>query len=847
MGPGFPWCWTPGIGLQKLGPVCEDVKRPRAFDPAPSAGMHLLVPLCLALLATQGPESTTPPPPVKDLVAVEVPGPAAAALLFQTATDPDDHHGVVDGVAWILADDAEQARLRAQGWRLWVLQEDLAGFYAARAAADPARAAAAGSMGGFRTLAEILQEMDRLAATYPGIVSPRFSLGRSIEGRDIWAMRISDNPGVHEPGEPVAWFDALHHAREPMSGESMLLFADWLASRYGTDPVVTRLVETREILVVPCANPDGYEYNRQTNPNGGGLWRKNRRDNGGGVYGVDLNRNYGWEWGAQWNGSSGNPASSTYRGTAPFSEPEVAALRDALLQAPPGMSISAHTYSNLWLFPWSYGPFLTPDDGAFRYYGGRFAANNGWTYGATWQVLYEANGVSMDWHYGQLGTFAFSPEIGGFGDGFWPSPSRIPALFQAVLPAYVMTAMWSGGYAERAAETWSEVQGDGDPWLEPGETWDVVLEYGNAGVLPVGLQLQATSPGPDVVVLQGAAAGTIPVRGTASLPPLRLQFAAGAPVGTALPVDLALTWEGTTSTEVLELRLGQPRLFAHDDMETGGYGWQVSNATNWSWERAVPQQTTSGGQVVQPGEDNPAGSGTRCQVTGAAAGASVGANDVDGTTRLVSPRILAGGLDNLELAYARWFANLPGQAQDDELLVEVSADDGVTWVTVERTPNDNQWRTLRFALEELVPLTDELRLRFTAADDPNNDLTEACLDDVQLLTRSALPVLGLWGEVDQGRDVVLFVDGPASATWRILWSFQAGAGVPTAGMDGLLYLQGTVRELARGTTDPAGQARVPVTIPTHPALAGRTAYLQAALDEGGPEGAWSTLLAVRFP
>lgn len=808
--------------------------------------MHLplLLPLLLALPVAQ--EPALPQAPVLDLVAVEVSGPADARLLFQTATDPDDHRGLVAGEVWIYADDAEQARLARQGWRLRVLQEDIAAFYAARAAADPARAAAAGSMGGFRTLAEILQEMDRLASTWPGIVSPRFSLGQSIEGRGIWAMRISDNPTVREPGEPVAWFDALHHAREPMSGESLLLFADWLAGNYGSDPEVTRIVDTRDILVVPCVNPDGYEYNRLTNPNGGGMWRKNRRNNGGGSFGVDLNRNYGWEWGPQWNGSSGNPDSSVYRGTAPFSEPETAALRDALALAPPGLSISAHTYSNLWLFPWSYGPFLTPDDAAFRRYGARFAENNGWPYGATWQILYEANGVSMDWHYGQHGTFAFSPEIGSASDGFWPSPSRIPALFQAVLPAYRMTAMWSGGWAERAGETWIEVQGDGDPWPEPGETWDVALEYENAGVLPVALQLQATSPDPSVVVLQGSVTGTVPVRGAATLPPLRLQFAPGAPVGAALAVDLAVTWEGETSPDRLELRLGQPRLFAHDDMEIGGYGWQASNSTNWSWERAVPQQTTWSGQVVQPGQDNPAGSGTRCQVTGAAAGASVGANDVDGTTRLLSPRIAAGGLDNLELRYARWFANL-GSVQDDELLVEVSADDGLTWVTVERTPNDNQWRTVSFPLDTLVPLTDELRLRFTAADEPNNDLTEACLDDVELLTRSALPVLGLWGEVDQGRDVVLFVDGPAQAPWRILWSFRAGAGTPTSGMAGLLYLEGTPRELASGTTDAGGRARVPVTIPTHAALTGRTAWLQAALDEGGPEAAWSTLLAVRFP
>jgi murein tripeptide amidase MpaA len=92
----------------------------------------------------------------------------------------------------------------------------------------------------------------------------------------------------------------------------------YLLENYGTDPEATYLVDNREMYFVPCFNPDGYEYNRQTDPNGGGMWRKNRRNNGG-SYGVDLNRNFGYMWGYDDLGSSPIPSSETYRGPSAFS------------------------------------------------------------------------------------------------------------------------------------------------------------------------------------------------------------------------------------------------------------------------------------------------------------------------------------------------------------------------------------------------------------------------------------------------------------------------------------------------------------------------------------------------
>jgi hypothetical protein len=498
-----------------------------------------------------------------DLCEVRVRDGAELARLFAAARDPDDHFPVRDGVARIYSDPEEETRLANVGFDVRVVQPDLPSFYARRAALDPKRMTQGGSMGGFKTLAEIGAEMDRLATAHPSIVSPKFSIGTSIEGRPIWAMRISDNPTIDEPGEAVAEFDALHHAREPMSGEALLLFADELCTNYPADPTAKRLVETRDLLFIPCVNPDGYEYNHQTNQNGGGMWRKNRRLNSDGTHGVDLNRNYAWEWGPQWPGSSGIPGDDTYRGPSAFSEPETQAVRDFLTAHTPGMNLSAHTYGDLWLFPWGYTSTPTPDDATFRVYGQRATASNGWVYGPPPLVLYECNGISVDWSYGQLGIWAFSPEIGSSSDGFWPQPSRIQPLYQQVRPGLYQVAEYCGAWAERTGVTWHEVSGDGDALIERGETWSPSITIADAGIEPVSGTLHLSSSTPYVTVLQadvpfGRPAQTFSVthlggglvaRGAQ---PLGLEILIGqnAPAGT-YSLDLSIVWDGISTPDTI--------------------------------------------------------------------------------------------------------------------------------------------------------------------------------------------------------------------------------------------------------------------------------------------------------
>ncbi len=116
--------------------------------------------------------------------------------------------------------------------------ENLTEYYAQRAAKDKqaqCRTALSASMGGFRTLADIESALDWLANRFPHQVSQKFSIGTSIEGRELWAIRLSDIPNQYEADEPTVWFDALHHAREAMSAEALLRFAYDLAAQYSVD------------------------------------------------------------------------------------------------------------------------------------------------------------------------------------------------------------------------------------------------------------------------------------------------------------------------------------------------------------------------------------------------------------------------------------------------------------------------------------------------------------------------------------------------------------------------------------------------------------------------------------
>ena len=452
-------------------------------------------------------------------------------------------------------------------------------------------------------------------------------------------------------------------------------------------------------------------------------------------------------------------------------------------------------------------------------------------------MLYTANGVSDDYHYGEHGTYAFTPEIGNNGDGFWPDPNRIPALTADAIPPYMLVAQWTGSWADLVDLSWSEISGNGDAYPEPGESWAVQPVVRNYGAITLlGTATLGSSNGL-ITVTGGSSSMNIGQQATQALSAFTVNFDAALEVGELYSLDLSLDYEGYADLQSIDFQLGRPRILFADDMQTDT-GWASNNNTNWSWERADPQQTTTGGQTAQPNNDNPNGSGTLAWVTGAAAGGSAGTNDVDGTARLTSPRFAASEFDRVELEYARWFANLPGNAQDDEMVVEVSNDDGASWTQLEATPNANNWQTHSFRLEDFVALTDTMRMRVTVADEPNNDITEGLIDDVQLSTYSNLPTLGALGQAQIGQPINLYFDGTPNRSWTLVYSFQRTAGQTVGGISGKFYM-GTYKILQSGTLDGQGRARFTANVPNTAALVGRTVHLQAVIDYQGSFAAFT--------
>ncbi len=321
--------------------------------------------------------------------------------------------------------------------RLWML-----GLVTATAAAAVLAAPAAADFppadSGYHSYAEVSDESAQIAARYPSLVQ-RFSIGKSYEGREIWALKISDNVALDEP-EPEALFDASQHAREHLTVETAMYLVNELASQYASDARIRAIVDSREIWIVPNTNPDGAEYDIESGT-GYRRWRKNRQPTANGI-GTDLNRNWGFQWGCC-DGSSSDPTDDVFRGASAFSAPETRAVRDLVLSRRVGgvqqikVAIDFHSYGELVMWPFAYtesdtAPGMSQDQrDAFAALGQSMAQSNGYKPQQA-SDLYISDGNMRDWLWGSEGIFAYGFEIYpsessvGLG-GFYPPDEIIPA------------------------------------------------------------------------------------------------------------------------------------------------------------------------------------------------------------------------------------------------------------------------------------------------------------------------------------------------------------------------------------------------------------------------------------
>lgn len=305
---------------------------------------------------------------------------------------------------------------------------------------------AGGLNGVYHSYQELASELKALSAAHPTLAR-LVTIGRSLENRNIYALKISDNPGLSED-EPGIAFLGGHHAREWISVEVPLLIGKYLLENYSLDTRVKTLIDSAEIWIVPLVNPDGLEYSILNYR----LWRKNRRLNQDGSYGVDLNRNYSYQWAYDDLGSSPDPSSAVFRGTGPFSEPETEAIRNLFLKYQITAAISYHSFSQLILYPWGYLDQPTDHEYLFQSLASDMAGLihevNGRLYqpGRASASLYLTNGDFTDWAYGLFRIPAFTielPPLDLLQGGFLNPEADINLIFQENLPAALYLIDWA--------------------------------------------------------------------------------------------------------------------------------------------------------------------------------------------------------------------------------------------------------------------------------------------------------------------------------------------------------------------------------------------------------------------
>ncbi len=354
---------------------------------------------------------------------------------------PDIVHVYEDGSVDFVANDWERRRLMEMGLLCTTRIGDMEMFYRSRFGT-------AATMGGYMTWDELSDWLDDLHDTYPSVTSAPTSIGDTYQGRPQRVVKLSVNNDfwADDPSLPNVWIDGLIHAREPASMRNVRFFMLWLCENYGRNGYcgleADWLLQNREIWCLPCNNVDGYVYNQQQSPGGGGMHRKNMNWSAGGD-GIDLNRNWSVGWGGP--GSSGSPSSSTYRGTGPLSEPECSNVDAFWQDHVPAEMHSTHTYGNILIYPW--GHIDDPTTHAVEYDTHAeimVQRSTGEEHGPSAQLLYYSSGNTRDHAYGLYGAMSWNHETGADFAGFWPGPTEVVKLTRRNLRSYLVTAHLAG-------------------------------------------------------------------------------------------------------------------------------------------------------------------------------------------------------------------------------------------------------------------------------------------------------------------------------------------------------------------------------------------------------------------
>ncbi|MGQ9679110.1 MAG: M14 family zinc carboxypeptidase, partial [bacterium] len=272
--------------------------------------------------------------------------------------------------------------------------------------------------GRYHSYQEIMDTFALIATTYPNICQLE-TIAVSPTGKFLLALKVTQNP-TQENHRPRLEWDGTIHGNENIGTEICWYIARRLTEGYGSDPLITHLVNTREIWILPCMNPEGLINVRRVNSND-----------------IDLNRDFGYAW----NQESG--------ALVPWSQPEIQGYRNFLQSRPFVITMTYHSGTQSVMWPWSYSQIATWDSVAHAQLCQLYGSITGYPAFQISRGLYVCYGTSSDFTYGAEGALGLAAEVAG---GQPPPENEIDTICRANWTASLQL-MIRGGWGIRGQIT----------------------------------------------------------------------------------------------------------------------------------------------------------------------------------------------------------------------------------------------------------------------------------------------------------------------------------------------------------------------------------------------------------
>jgi len=574
-----------------------------------------------------------------------------------------------------------------------------------------------GSMGGYLKYSEVVSKLDSMRLEFPQFISQKFSIGNTHEGRTMWAVRVTKNPDA-PTSRPEVFYNALIHAREPESMETQMYYFYWLFENYGSDPVATYILNNREIYWMPVFNADGYVYNETTNPNGGGMWRCNRRGNGSCGW-VDLNRNFGtYEF---WNSPNGGSLTDscaggqgTYRGSSPFSEIETRNVMNFVNSRNFNSAFNAHTYGNYLIKPWDWlDPQPTPDDNKFNQFLDDMSQNNQYIYGSSTQTLgYYIRGGATDWFYNDSAhsghhIFGILPET---GPSFWPAQNEIIPLARKMLYSNQYISLIAGAFIDPVSQKFNQTS------YNPGDNGNLKFVFKNKGLLNasnVKISLTPLSANLSIPIQQYF----FSVINSFAADSITFNFTVSGTVSTntAIPAELKIMNDTSVIfSKRINVLIGNGNIVVNDNAEGNFSNW----VTNEGWGITSAQSNSP----IHSFTDSPSG---QYQINANNSITMANAMNVN-STQVIS------------LQYSHKYSV---EEYYDFCIAEVSGANDTSWQPVRSyTGSMTGWTSETFDITDYVSELSQIKIRFRLSSDYLTNDDGWYVDDIKVSSYNLDPV-----------------------------------------------------------------------------------------------------------